>query len=105
MSIYKIYIAEFGVGENKPLDQLALLNIHEILSASKNDDDHDTNIEWELVYSSLSVFSTICSKLKENVFKSQFEEVWNLFWIPLFPHSWVRLISSRLVGYSIIKFR
>lgn len=99
LSIYKIYIAEFGVGENKLLDQLALLNIHEILSASKNNDDHDTNIEWELVYSSLSVFSTICSKLKETVFKSQYEEVWkSILDSLLFPHSWVRLISSRLVG-------
>lgn len=99
LSIYKIYIAEFGFGENKTLDQLALQNILEILSASKNSEDHDTDVEWELVYSSLSVFSTICSKLKTDVFRSQYEQVWkSILNSLLFPHSWVRLISSRLAG-------
>ena len=41
----------------------------------------------------------ICNKLKENVFKPQYEEVWkSILESLLFPHSWVRLISSRLVG-------
>lgn len=99
LNIYKIYISEFGVGENNALDELVLLNINEILSASKNSVNKESEIEWEVVYSSLNVFSTICSKLKESVFKIQYELIWkSILDALLFPHAWVRLISCRLTG-------
>lgn len=98
LSIYKIYIGEFSYGSNPRLDEIAIKNIITILKrASKGGDDQD--IAWEDVYVALNVFSTVCSKLKEKIFDEEYEEVWHpLIDVLLFPHSWVRLIASRLIG-------
>lgn len=99
LNIYKLYISEFDVGKCKALDELALKTIQSVISSSKNESQNETNIEWEVVYSSLSVFSTICSKLKVRVFELHYEQLWKLALDSLlFPHSWVRLISCRIVG-------
>lgn len=98
LNIYKIYIGDFSYGSNVRLDEISMKNIVGILKkASKSGDDNE--IAWEDVYVALNVFSTICSKLREKVFDKEYEEVWHLLIdVLLFPHSWVRLIGSRLVG-------
>lgn len=99
LNIYKIFVSEFGYGENEALDRLAISNIEGVLRSSKNADESETEIEWELLYSTLNVFSTITSKLRENCFNDTYANVWrSTIDCLLFPHAWVRLISSRLIG-------
>lgn len=99
LQIYKLYVSEFGFGNNDSLDVAALKRVEEILGSSKSSDDEDTTVDWELVYSALSVFSTLSSNLKELVFSERFSKYWRLVLDTLlYPHSWVRLITCRLVG-------
>ena len=54
------------------------------------------DVEWELVYACLSTFSSIASILKDRIF--EYRKIWNgIINILLFPHSWIRLITCRLV--------
>lgn len=99
LNIYKIYISQFGVGENADLDSLAIKIIEEVLLAAKNDSNNDEDIGWEYIYTALNVFSTICSKVKTGAFTTKYISIWKLiFNTLLYPHSWVRLLSSRLTG-------
>ncbi|KAK6201164.1 armadillo-type protein [Scheffersomyces amazonensis] len=95
--IYKLYINAIGFSTNVSLDKVALDNVYKIIEMSSG--ENDTQIEWELVYSSLSVFSAICGKLKDDVFGKEYENIWkSIVNVLLFPHAWVRLISTRLIG-------
>lgn len=96
--VYKIYLTVFGYGQNPDLDLHALNAISAIINKSKST-SNDDDIEWEDVYSSLNVFSSVCSTLKENVFGASFEDIWkDVLDTLLYPHTWVRLISAKLVG-------
>ncbi|CUM65326.1 uncharacterized protein PRCAT00002961001 [Priceomyces carsonii] len=96
-SVYKIYISEYGVNKNKNLDQSALKAIESILRMSVKDENVD--VEWELIYSSLSTFSSLLNILKTTIFDRLYENIWKLIVENLlFPHPWVRLISCRLIG-------
>ncbi|ODV79040.1 uncharacterized protein CANTADRAFT_26116 [Suhomyces tanzawaensis NRRL Y-17324] len=98
-NIYKIYITEFEYGSNELLDKNALTNVQSILNEAKYSEDNEVSIEWDLLYSALNVFTTICSSLKEKVFVESFEDIWKrIIETLLFPHAWIRLISSRLIG-------
>ncbi|CAK7916121.1 U3 small nucleolar RNA-associated protein 20 [[Candida] anglica] len=99
LQVYKLYAAEFGFGKSTTMDKLALARIQEILIASKSDSENNTDVEWELVYSTLSVLSTLASTLKDSIFGSAYASIWAaVLESLLYPHSWVRLIASRLVG-------
>ncbi|CAH2352353.1 U3 small nucleolar RNA-associated protein 20 [[Candida] railenensis] len=101
LQVYKLYTTEFGIG-NKSLDDLALKRMKEILDAAKNKGEvkeEEPDIEWELVYSALTVFSMIASALKDDIFKKEYAKIWNsILDLLLYPHPWVRLIACRLVG-------
>jgi U3 small nucleolar RNA-associated protein 20 len=98
LTIYKIYVGQFGYGVNQELDTSAFENIEKIVDTAKNDDSNE-DVQWELLYSALNVFSVICSKAREGIFAKKFDKIWkNLVEILLFPHAWIRLITSRLVG-------
>ena len=99
-SVYKLIINVYGMGKNKELDKIASDNILRIIESAKNDaDDENTkseDVEWELLYSSLSTFSSIASNIKEKIF--EYGKIWQgIIDVLLFPHSWIRLISCRLV--------
>ncbi|KAL6450674.1 UTP20 U3 small nucleolar RNA-associated protein 20 [Candida maltosa Xu316] len=98
-SVYKLIISVNGFGKNKDLDKLAIENITRIIEKSKNDDDvkdNSADVEWELLYSCLSVFSTIASNIKDKIF--EYTKIWQgIIDVLLFPHSWIRLITCRLV--------
>lgn len=111
LNIYKLIIMARGFGKNKELDKIALDNILNIIEASRNSKDDDEeersmpststsggggDVEWELVYACLSTFSSIASILKDRIF--EYRKIWNgIINILLFPHSWIRLITCRLV--------
>lgn len=99
LNIYKIYIGEFGVGSNKRLDDVAKETIEITLKKSRNANEDSSDTLWEDVYINLSAFNSICSKLREEVFKEKYGDIWvSVIEVLLYPHSWVRLISCRLVG-------
>ncbi|KAK6455729.1 U3 snoRNP protein [Scheffersomyces xylosifermentans] len=98
-SIYKIYISELGFSINEVLDNAAIENIKRILASSQNNSANEDSVEWELLYSALSVFSIICGKLQKGAFDKTYSRIWtSIIDVLLFPHSWVRLISCRLIG-------
>ncbi|CAI5758446.1 unnamed protein product [Candida verbasci] len=95
LNVYKIYIIVLGMN-NEKLNSIAKDSILHIFKAAKNEEDND--IEWELLYSALVLFNTIASIQKEKVFSKAFESFWKcIVDILLYPHSWIRLNSSRLI--------
>lgn len=101
LSIYKIYVVEFGIGANTELDNTAHDNFEKLVSRAKNDESGD-DVLWELLYSALSVFSSICNQIKDSIFLKRYELLWKgIVEVLLYPHAWIRLISSRLV-YKLI---
>lgn len=93
--IYKIFISEFGYGANDELDTLALKNVESVLDSATST---NADANWEYVYVSLNVFSTIASDLEKDILAAKFGKLWHLiFDVLLFPHAWVRLVASRLV--------
>lgn len=96
LNIYKIYLSQFGLSNDK-LDKLALSKIESVVKQSANHEGDD--VEWPLVYGALNVYSTICSVEKQKIVSKKYEDIWlSIIDTLLFPHSWVRLSSSRLVG-------
>ncbi|GEQ70625.1 hypothetical protein JCM33374_g4303 [Metschnikowia sp. JCM 33374] len=74
--IYKIYLSVFGFGANEKLDTTA----------------------FDLV-ETMSVFSGMCNALGSEVLADKFEVIWrHVLESILYPHTWVRLLASRLVG-------
>ncbi|KAG7664571.1 UTP20 [[Candida] subhashii] len=99
-SVYKIIVNVFGLGKFEELDKIAHENILFVINSAKNTEDNGGgDVEWELLYSALSTFSAIASSTKEKILGEQYGSIWHsLVEIMLFPHSWVRLLSSRLVA-------
>lgn len=92
LQLYRIKLKtkpEFG----NDLDDAVLASIKSILENSRaNSSD---SVKWELVYSSLSCLSLIVDK-DTGIFQGELKD--DIVNCLLFPHSWVRLASSRLIG-------
>lgn len=110
--IYKIYLESFGLNHFSELNQLFMTKLMEIFKAASDGDsifdeededfDEQRKQEWELVYSGLNCFSQIVLVEKESIFgskKMRYEEYWrHIVALLLYPHSWVRSSSCRLMG-------
>lgn len=97
LSVYKIYIGHFGYGHNKALDSTAMTTLRAIFDHTSKSDD--TELDWGLLYAALNVFTAIASSIKDGVFAAPFESSWKrIIDTLLYPHAWVRLSTSRLVG-------
>lgn len=102
--VYKIYIAVFGYDHNPTLDNEVVKLVTDVLERSKLSISDD-QAEWEDVYTSLTVISAISNVLKNAIFAVQFEKLWKLvFDTLLYPHTWVRLQSAKLVGIILLNF-
>lgn len=102
LNIYKIYVLQFGVGANLELDEIAFENIEKLIASARNDNNED-EVLWELLYSALTVFSTICLKLKDGAFEKRYEGLWkSVVDVLLFPHAWIRLLSARLIANLLV---
>lgn len=114
LNVYKIYINSVGYDSSESMDMMAFDRIKKTLKLankvnneekSDNEDNEDNdldslnstvNADWQMIYSCLSVIESLL--LKTNVFTKNYEEIWNnIISCMLYPHSWVRLISSRLI--------
>ncbi|KAI5953252.1 UTP20 [Candida jiufengensis] len=99
--IYKLIISVFGYKHNEKLDRLVLDNILKILNDAKVSDEGN-DVEWELIYSALSAFSSIASNLKDQIFETSFKPIWDsIINCLLYPHSWIRLICCKLISIPL----
>ncbi|CCH45453.1 U3 small nucleolar RNA-associated protein [Wickerhamomyces ciferrii] len=80
------------------LDEAVLNSIKNVLESSKA--ESEGLVTWELVYGALTclplIFESDSTKLDADLKK-------NIIDCLLFPHSWVRLASTRLIGSLIVK--
>ena len=98
LRIYKIYLSSVGLGNNKDLDDLAISRVKSIIS----DTDVGSEMQWDVIYTSLSLFSVYVEK-SSSVYQSEFKSTWSkIIACLLYPHSWVRLASARLVGDLVV---
>ncbi|CCG22033.1 Utp20 protein [Candida orthopsilosis Co 90-125] len=96
--VYKMLISVFGMKQFPSLNKLVLENISKILSDSKFSEEGNS-VDWELTYSSLSVFGAIVSCVKDQIYEQKYVSLWDLVIdCLLYPHSWIRLITCRLVS-------
>lgn len=112
LNVYKIFINSIGYGVKENLDALVFNNIKKTLKAAKrngDDDDDDEEednssaieSEWQMIYSCLTILETLADKT--NIFAENYDEIWTgVIDAMLYPHSWVRLASSRLV-FKLLK--
>lgn len=109
LNVYKIYINSVGYDKNKALDELAFNRLKQTLRAAKRPDDDESDeedersleAEWQMVYLSLSVLESLSTKT--NIFTKQYKEIWNdIISSMLYPHSWIRLSSARLI-FKLLK--
>lgn len=95
---YKVYISVFGVGKSPVLDMSASKLLESFLTLAR---DHTSEGHWENIYLALDVLnqyllrSKICPLGNTEIF-------WSLVCDSLlYPHTWVRLLSSKLVAIYI----
>lgn len=99
LQVAGLYFAELGTAKNKELLHLAESRITEILALALP--DSGVEVDWSVVYFTTLLFTSLAEMAPARVFSasSGYKERWllaerNL----LYPHPWVRLASSRLLG-------
>lgn len=103
LNVYNIFIQELGFGYDKELDDLAISHLARVFSLAKNTGEvPNETIGWEMVYSLLITFSIITEVDCAVSLTEKYSQIWrDVFSVLLFPHPWVRLVASRLVGIFI----
>ncbi|ODV82769.1 hypothetical protein CANARDRAFT_10220 [[Candida] arabinofermentans NRRL YB-2248] len=95
LNSYKLYVSAVGFEKNPALNEVAIERLSNTFFLTKKSDELE-EVNWELVYSSLVVFEKLGDST--NIYASRFESSWiSIFDSLLYPHSWVRLLSSRLI--------
>lgn len=93
LQLYRIKVKISGFDRKSELDEAVLTNIKEILLSSRSDSEVD--VKWELVYTALTCLSLIFDKNTDVIDEELKRDMSSCL---LFPHSWIRLASSRLIG-------
>lgn len=94
LRIYKIYLSSQGLSINKELEELARSRIN--ITLSNTQVGSDTN--WDLIYSALNLYSVFLEK-SDDEYKTSSKTLWNeIISCLLYPHTWVRQVSARLVN-------
>lgn len=99
LQVTGLYFAELGTAKNKTLLHLAETRISEILKLALP--DSEVEVDWSVVYFTLQLFTKLAEIAPARVFSagSGYKERWELVERNLlYPHAWVRLASSRLMG-------
>ncbi|ANB11042.1 Utp20p [Sugiyamaella lignohabitans] len=99
-----IYCAKFGVRKNPKLFKLAISVLEKLLEDAKS--DSNVVVQWETLYQGLQFVAKTVQNSNglKILFSSNYQQLWDLIESSLlFPHAWVRLASSRLIGklYSV----
>lgn len=99
LQVASLYFSELGTAKNKEILHAAEDKITQILKMALP--DSGTEIEWSLVYFAMQLFFKLTETTPSRAFSSSsgYEERWNLAERNLlYPHAWVRLAASRLLG-------
>lgn len=103
-NIYKAYISALGVGRNKEMDSAGSSLIDEVLKFAKKDTSEQKStlkfeVDWQTMYLALSTFEVMVDASPEKSFGTGKATTWDcILESLLYPHTWVRQISSRLIG-------
>ena len=93
LRIYKIYLSSIGIGKNVELEELARNRIKSVLADTQVGSDAD----WDLIYSALNLYSVFVEKSTDE-FSTASKQLWeDIIGCLLYPHTWVRQASGRLV--------
>ena len=103
LQVISIYFTEFKDKYNPDLLSLAESKISEILTNGQS--NSNVEVPWEVVYFGMQLFNKIVLHTVPDVaFKSEYLPMWDLIeGSLLYPHSWVRLVASRLMGFLYSK--
>ncbi|AOA60363.1 Small subunit (SSU) processome component [Komagataella phaffii] len=98
---YKLLIQQTGVGYNSEFDALILQTCHKVFASASA--ASTAIIEWELLFYCLNTFACILEHRGElELNDARLLTIWkDLIGILLFPHSWIRLLASRIIGSLI----
>ncbi|PVH16502.1 uncharacterized protein CXQ87_004795 [Candidozyma duobushaemuli] len=93
---YKCYISKFGMERNEILNSSASEVIELFLSFAQTSNSSEGR--WEDIFSALNVSSHIIGITSKNYWEKK-TKFWDLVCqCLLYPHSWIRLLSSKLLG-------
>jgi U3 small nucleolar RNA-associated protein 20 len=100
LQLYRIKLKVSMIDKNnlKPVDEDVLINIKDILERSRS--DSEIEVSWELIYSALNCLIVIVDDNHELIDEDLKDHIISAL---LYPHSWIRLVSSRLVSLLISK--
>uniref|UniRef100_A0A060TAD6 ARAD1D17996p n=1 Tax=Blastobotrys adeninivorans TaxID=409370 RepID=A0A060TAD6_BLAAD len=97
LQVAGIYLTETKEQDEKQLLEVMESRISQILESSKADSGDD--VTWELVYFALQAIDKIAQVYPDRAFSKQYNNLWDqVEGTLLYPHSWVRLVSARLMG-------
>lgn len=97
LSVAGLYFTELGLRRNPRLYKASSDRIISILETGKSSNEDQS--DWKLIYAALQLFEKFTKIDKSGAVTSEFTTVWDLIHENiLYPHSWVRLIASRLIG-------
>lgn len=99
--MFRLQLEEFGQEVNNSLASEVLSIVHEVLKSSQNHNE-SYNATWEDLYTCLSIFYSIQTRLDSLSTTALCQKIWDA--VPsalLYPHPWVRLSSARLINMQL----
>lgn len=103
LSVAGLYFSEMGLRRNPRLYKASFDKVISILETGKSSNEEQS--DWKLIYAALQLFEKFTKIDKTGAVSAEFTKVWDLVQENiLYPHSWVRLIASRLIGSLYSKY-
>jgi U3 small nucleolar RNA-associated protein 20 len=90
--LFRTKVKVYGFNADSDLDYLVMDHIKGILQNSRS--NSETEVKWELVYAALNCLCLVAEKTIEVIDEGLKRDITACL---LFPHSWIRLASSRLL--------
>lgn len=100
LQVTGLYFSELGANRNQKLLELSETRITEILTSALPDGHEGIEeLDWSVVYFTAQLMAKLAEVAPARVFSATYKEQWRLVERNLlYPHSWVRLACSRLLG-------
>lgn len=100
LQVTGLYFSALGANKNQELLELSEKRITEIFTTALPDGHDDVEeIDWSVVYFAAQLFAKLAEIAPARAFSASYQERWSLVERNLlYPHSWVRLACSRLLG-------
>lgn len=99
LQVVGFYVEESGASANDKILRKAEKQVVAIVAAQ-------ASLPWDLVYFAMQLWGRLCSHNKVAFAQTKYAAMWDgVVECLLYPHSWVRLSSSRAVGLLFDKFK